>query len=95
MSEAAELVKPWEKPFWKPAKGKGAILFYLVLIHVLAIIGLILYPTPSLPVIGLTLLVPAAAAAQSAIAGIVRDATGGVLPGVTVEASSPKIRAVA
>ena len=27
--------------------------------------------------------------AQSAIAGVVKDATGGVLPGVTVEASSP------
>jgi len=31
---------------------------------------------------------PAAARAQSAIAGTVRDTTGGVLPGVTVEASS-------
>src|SRR5688572_33357174 len=29
------------------------------------------------------------AAAQSAIAGLVRDSSGGVLPGVTVEASSP------
>src|SRR5688572_12346403 len=28
---------------------------------------------------------------QSAIAGLVRDATGGVLPGVTVEASSPAL----
>jgi hypothetical protein len=34
-------------------------------------------------------LVPTAARAQSAIAGVVRDATGGVLPGVTVEAASP------
>jgi uncharacterized protein (DUF2141 family) len=39
------------------------------------------------------LLVPAAAAAQQSgsIAGIVRDATGAVLPGVTVEASSPAL----
>src|SRR5262249_24038143 len=40
-------------------------------------------------------LVPAAALAQStttgAIAGIVRDTTGAVLPGVTVEASSPAL----
>src|SRR5204862_5215815 len=28
---------------------------------------------------------------QSAIAGVVKDSTGGVLPGVTVEASSPAL----
>src|SRR5436305_648596 len=47
-------------------------------------------------------LMPAAASAQSAttgaIAGVVKDTTGAVLPGVTVEASSPalieKVRAV-
>src|SRR5438094_6858463 len=36
--------------------------------------------------------------AQSALTGVVKDATGGVLPGVTVEAASPalieKVRAV-
>jgi hypothetical protein len=37
----------------------------------------------------LALLVPAAASAQSAIAGVIRDASGGLLPGVSVEASSP------
>jgi len=40
----------------------------------------------------LAMAAPSAALAQtgqSAIAGVVRDATGGVLPGVTVEASSP------
>ena len=41
---------PWDRSIWKPAKGKGAIFFYLVLIHVLAVIGLILFPIPSLPV---------------------------------------------
>ncbi len=35
------------------------------------------------------LLLPLSAHAQSTIAGVVRDATGAVLPGVTVEASSP------
>jgi carboxypeptidase family protein len=35
--------------------------------------------------------VPAVAAAQTAIAGVVRDASGGVLPGVTVEAASPAL----
>ena len=37
------------------------------------------------------LLVPASARAQSAIAGVVKDATGAVLPGVTVEVSSPAL----
>src|SRR5207244_12595235 len=35
------------------------------------------------------LILPHAAHAQSAIAGVVKDTTGAVLPGVTVEASSP------
>jgi hypothetical protein len=35
------------------------------------------------------LLAPSAALAQSSIAGVVRDASGAVLPGVTVEAASP------
>ena len=46
----------------------------------------------------LLLLVPTIASAQSAISGIARDTSGAVLPGVTVEASSPvlieKIRTV-
>jgi hypothetical protein len=44
------------------------------------------------------MLVPRAALAQSAIAGLVSDTTGAVLPGVTVEAASPalieKVRSV-
>ena len=36
----------------------------------------------------LAVLIPAAASAQSSIAGNVRDASGAVLPGVAVEASS-------
>src|SRR5262245_21962668 len=44
------------------------------------------------------LALPAAAHAQSAFAGVVKDTTGAVLPGVTVEASSPalieKVRSV-
>ena len=38
-----------------------------------------------------SLLVPAAALAQSAIAGTVKDSSGAVLPGVTVEAASPML----
>ncbi len=48
--------------------------------------------------LALALLTPAIASAQGAIAGVVRDASGAVLPGVTVEAASPalieKVRSV-
>src|SRR5262245_41647138 len=47
------------------------------------------YFVSSLAACALLALLPAKAHAQSAIAGTVKDATGGVLPGVTVEASSP------
>src|SRR5262247_3360161 len=51
------------------------------------------------PVLLVSLLLwPGVAAAQSTIAGAVRDTTGAVLPGVTVEAASPalieKVRSV-
>src|SRR5450759_3572136 len=44
-------------------------------------------------------LMPAVVSAQSGISGVVKDTSGAVLPGVTVEASSPalieKVRSVA
>src|SRR5215217_1074991 len=44
-------------------------------------------------VLATALMVPSLSSAQtgSGIAGVVKDATGGVLPGVTVEASSPAL----
>ncbi len=42
-------------------------------------------------VLALLVLVPAAAFAQASITGVVKDASGAVLPGVTVEASSPAL----
>src|SRR6195256_1390918 len=42
-----------------------------------------------LAVLVLLVLVPAAAFAQASITGVVRDSSGAVMPGVTVEASSP------
>src|SRR5881392_4148007 len=42
-------------------------------------------------IVALLLLVPASVSAQAAIAGTVKDASGAVLPGVTVEASSPAL----
>ncbi len=40
---------------------------------------------------GLLLLLPRSAFAQASITGVVKDASGGVLPGVSVEASSPAL----
>src|SRR5947199_5021778 len=52
----------------------------------------------SLGVLLALLVLPAGAYAQAAITGVVKDASGGVLPGVTVEAASPvlieKVRSV-
>jgi len=42
-------------------------------------------------VLSVFVMLPAAAWAQSSITGVVRDASGGVLPGVTVEAASPAL----
>src|SRR5204863_2263690 len=39
----------------------------------------------------LALLIPSAAFAQASITGVVKDASGAVLPGITVEASSPAL----
>jgi hypothetical protein len=41
--------------------------------------------------LSLVILLPAAAFAQAAITGVVKDASGAVLPGVTVEAASPAL----
>jgi fatty-acid desaturase len=42
--------RPWEMAIWKPARGKESVLLYLVTIHVMAIIGLLLYPIPDIRV---------------------------------------------
>ena len=46
---------------------------------------------PSLVVVSSFLLLSASAWAQSSITGVVRDTSGAVLPGVTVEAASPAL----
>src|SRR5688500_18850948 len=43
------------------------------------------------PVIAIMALLPSLALAQGTLTGVVRDASGGVLPGVTVEATSPAL----
>ena len=42
-------------------------------------------------VVAMFVLLPSAAHAQASITGIVKDSSGGVLPGVTVEAASPAL----
>src|SRR3954463_6209259 len=41
--------------------------------------------------VGVLVLLPTAAFAQATLAGVAKDASGAVLPGVTVEASSPAL----
>src|SRR6185503_6224348 len=45
--------------------------------------------TPATVIFLCVLFLPTLASAQASIAGVVRDESGGVLPGVTVEAASP------
>src|SRR6187397_2568329 len=45
----------------------------------------------ALAVVALIILIPTGARAQAVIAGSVRDTSGAVLPGVTVEAASPAL----
>ena len=42
-------------------------------------------------VIGGLIILPASAFAQASITGVVKDASGAILPGVTVEAASPAL----
>jgi stearoyl-CoA desaturase (delta-9 desaturase) len=51
---AAEVARPWERPFWKPARGKAPVFIYIVLIHVLAAVGLVLFPLPGWKILGIT-----------------------------------------
>jgi hypothetical protein len=46
---------------------------------------------PMLFVLAVLVILPSSAFAQAAITGVVKDASGGVLPGVTVEAASPDL----
>ena len=43
--------RPWARPWWQFSKGNGAVFFYIIFIHALALLGLILYPLPGLSVL--------------------------------------------
>ena len=47
--------------------------------------------TATLVFLGFVVMFPSSASAQASITGVVKDASGAVLPGVTVEASSPDL----
>jgi len=53
---AANEMRPWEQPFWTPARGKSIVFSYLIVIHILALVGVVLFPLPSMRILGLTLL---------------------------------------
>src|ERR1700745_1048682 len=59
LTQPTPQARPWHRPFRKPVHGKEGVFTYLILIHVLTIIGLILFPIPSLKVLGLTVLLTA------------------------------------
>src|SRR5213080_553105 len=56
LTQHAAQAHPWDRPFWKPVHGKEGVFTYLILIHVLAVIGLVFFPVPNLKVVGMTLL---------------------------------------
>ena len=49
--DAADMVKhaPWKQPWWRAAPGDGPTFFWMMLIHVAAIVGLILTPFLAFP----------------------------------------------
>jgi fatty-acid desaturase len=42
--------RPWERPWWKPSKGNFSTFAYIIVTHILAVTGLVLFPLPSWPV---------------------------------------------
>ena len=45
--------RPWAKSWWRPAPGEARTLFWLALIHITALVGLLIVPIPSWPVAAL------------------------------------------
>jgi len=56
VAHQAPQTQPWDRAFWKPVHGKEGVFAYLIVIHVLGLIGLILYPVPSPKILGISLL---------------------------------------
>lgn len=50
---------PWTMPWWQAAEGRGGALFYIVLIHLLALVGIILFPLPGWRVLAVAIVIAA------------------------------------
>jgi stearoyl-CoA desaturase (delta-9 desaturase) len=55
--DAAQLapLRPWTQPWWRPTPGDGPVFFWMILIHVTAVVGLIVAPWPSWPVVAVAM----------------------------------------
>ncbi len=51
--------QPWTKPWWQVSEGNGPALFYIVMVHALALVGIILFPVPSWRVLAVALAIAA------------------------------------
>jgi stearoyl-CoA desaturase (delta-9 desaturase) len=49
--------QPWARPWWQYSEGNGPVLFYFVLIHALALAGLVFFPLPSWRVLIIALVI--------------------------------------
>lgn len=49
--------QPWTRPWWQYSEGNGAVLFYIVFAHALALAGLILFPLPNWHVLMIALII--------------------------------------
>jgi fatty-acid desaturase len=51
--------RPWTRPWWQFSKGNGPALFYIILIHVLAVVGGVLFPLPDWHILTAALMITA------------------------------------
>jgi len=49
MSSAGRVESPWQWPWWQTAPGERITFIWIVLIHLTAAVGLVLYPLPGWP----------------------------------------------
>ena len=62
--------RPWTRPWWQPSAGNGASLFYIVMIHALALVGLVLFPLPGWRVLAVALAVAAIGGVGTSVGSI-------------------------
>lgn len=52
--------QPWKRPFWQYSRGNGLVLLYIIFIHVTAVVGLVLFPSPGWRVLAVSLAIASA-----------------------------------